>query len=322
MLRREDRRFLTGQGRYLDDMVFPGALHVQFVRSPHAHARFLGSGRIRPRDAGCRCGGNGAGPRPMDQSPPPGAAVEGLQPVTMETFPVDKVRFNGDLVACVVAETHRKLKTPRSKCLWTTRRCRPWSVPPMPCTPMRHGRWRPDQQPRLPSGVFRRRPERHFAGAHRVVEARFAQHRQTHAPLEPRGCCAIWDQGRAAPDDAHRQPGAPSLSHAPRRSARPVRDSGDGHLSRHRRRVRPEDRPVPRRTDRRRPVPRAQPAGAVARNRGENLLGLQPCPRADRPDTRGGRHRRAHHRTGDCHAWRISAPTASIPPTTWPASWR
>ena len=35
-----------------------------------------------------------------------------------------------------------------------------------------------------------------FASASRVVEARFAQHRQTHAPLEPRGCVAEWDAGR------------------------------------------------------------------------------------------------------------------------------
>jgi aerobic carbon-monoxide dehydrogenase large subunit len=38
LLRREDYRFVTGQGRYLDDIVFPGCL-PHFVRSPHAHAR-------------------------------------------------------------------------------------------------------------------------------------------------------------------------------------------------------------------------------------------------------------------------------------------
>ena len=39
-------------------------------------------------------------------------------------------------------------------------------------------------------------PERRFAEAFRVVEARFAQGRQTHAPLEARSCCAVWDPGR------------------------------------------------------------------------------------------------------------------------------
>ncbi len=40
--RREDRRFLTGQGRYVDDLRLPALLHAAIVRSPHAHARILG----------------------------------------------------------------------------------------------------------------------------------------------------------------------------------------------------------------------------------------------------------------------------------------
>ena len=37
--RREDARFITGRGRYLDDIEVPGALWAAFIRSPHAHAR-------------------------------------------------------------------------------------------------------------------------------------------------------------------------------------------------------------------------------------------------------------------------------------------
>ena len=40
VLRREDRRFLTGRGQYVSDIVLEGELHCAFVRSPHAHARF------------------------------------------------------------------------------------------------------------------------------------------------------------------------------------------------------------------------------------------------------------------------------------------
>jgi carbon-monoxide dehydrogenase large subunit len=36
--RKEDKRFITGAGRYVDDMVVPGMRHAAFVRSPHAHA--------------------------------------------------------------------------------------------------------------------------------------------------------------------------------------------------------------------------------------------------------------------------------------------
>ncbi|SHK41831.1 carbon-monoxide dehydrogenase large subunit [Roseomonas rosea] len=39
--RREDRRFLTGRGRYVADLERPGMLHAFFLRSPHAHARLL-----------------------------------------------------------------------------------------------------------------------------------------------------------------------------------------------------------------------------------------------------------------------------------------
>jgi carbon-monoxide dehydrogenase large subunit len=39
MKRREDPRLLTGAGRYVDDLMPPGCLHVVFVRSPHGHAR-------------------------------------------------------------------------------------------------------------------------------------------------------------------------------------------------------------------------------------------------------------------------------------------
>ncbi len=40
--RKEDKRFITGKGRYTDDMVVPGMKHAAFVRSPHAHAAIKG----------------------------------------------------------------------------------------------------------------------------------------------------------------------------------------------------------------------------------------------------------------------------------------
>jgi len=39
--RREDRRFLTGCGRYVHDIVRPRQLHAVFLRSPHAHAEIV-----------------------------------------------------------------------------------------------------------------------------------------------------------------------------------------------------------------------------------------------------------------------------------------
>ncbi|MEM8838043.1 MAG: xanthine dehydrogenase family protein molybdopterin-binding subunit [Pseudomonadota bacterium] len=41
-VRKEDKRFITGRGRYTDDINLPGQLYANFVRSPHAHARVNG----------------------------------------------------------------------------------------------------------------------------------------------------------------------------------------------------------------------------------------------------------------------------------------
>ena len=48
VLRKEDRRFITGRGRYVDDMSVPGMKYAAFVRSPMARGRIL---EIDTRDA-------------------------------------------------------------------------------------------------------------------------------------------------------------------------------------------------------------------------------------------------------------------------------
>src|SRR5947208_1454519 len=49
----EDRRFLTGHGHYLDDIVRPRQAYAVMLRSPHAHAR------IRALDVGGAVGAPG-----------------------------------------------------------------------------------------------------------------------------------------------------------------------------------------------------------------------------------------------------------------------
>src|SRR4029078_1542320 len=39
VVRKEDRRFITGKGRYVDDFKVVGLTYAQFIRSPHAHAK-------------------------------------------------------------------------------------------------------------------------------------------------------------------------------------------------------------------------------------------------------------------------------------------
>ena len=39
--RKEDPRFIRGQGTYVDDVQLPGMLYLDIVRSPYAHARIV-----------------------------------------------------------------------------------------------------------------------------------------------------------------------------------------------------------------------------------------------------------------------------------------
>jgi carbon-monoxide dehydrogenase large subunit len=110
--RREDIRFLTGQGRYLDDLAFDNVGHAVVLRSPHAHARIerieTGAARALPGVLALLTASE--------------AREDGLSPllpavtantVTGEDFafapqPVlaeHKVRYAGEPVALIVAES-------------------------------------------------------------------------------------------------------------------------------------------------------------------------------------------------------------------------
>src|SRR5688500_3859337 len=106
LARNEDQRFLTGHGRYGDDIEVPGAVHACFVRSPHPHARIISiKTEIASRSKGVIAIYTGQDfaqwTLPLRMAPP----IEGLQPVELTTLPIDKVRFHGDPVACVIAES-------------------------------------------------------------------------------------------------------------------------------------------------------------------------------------------------------------------------
>ena len=55
VVRKEDSNFVTGKGRYVDDIKLLGMTHAHFVRSPHAHAKVKGIESLgRDEDAGHR----------------------------------------------------------------------------------------------------------------------------------------------------------------------------------------------------------------------------------------------------------------------------
>jgi xanthine dehydrogenase molybdopterin-binding subunit B len=118
--RREDARFLTGAGKYADDMSLPGQVYAYVVRSPHAHARILGFG----------VGPAAGAPGVFAVLTGTDAAADGLQPIPQRPVPANphevplksrdgapfliaphpvlalgKTRYVGEPVAVVVAET-------------------------------------------------------------------------------------------------------------------------------------------------------------------------------------------------------------------------
>ena len=98
--RKEDRRLVTGHGRYVSDLDLPRMRHAAFLRSPHGHARITGVDTSAARDAGYRVftGADFAGIALRAQSELP-SYVETSQPV----IALEKVRFAGETVAAVVA---------------------------------------------------------------------------------------------------------------------------------------------------------------------------------------------------------------------------
>ena len=196
--RREDYRFLTGQGRYLDDIVVPGALHAHFVRSPHAHARLVAidvtAARAAPGVVAVVTGHDLAAWTTSARMAPP---IEGLHPVEFPTLPIDKVRFAGDPVVCIVA-TDRYLAEDAAELVVID-----YDVLD-PVADLAHAlaAGAPLVDEALSSNLISQQffsagePARRFSEAETIVEAAFHQHRQTHAPIETRGCCAVWDQGR------------------------------------------------------------------------------------------------------------------------------
>ena len=117
--RKEDFRLLTGRGSFGDDLVFPGLSHAVFIRSPYAHARI---GAVDKRAAlaapgvlavltGADYSAAGLGPIPHNPglSAPPDVQARPRRgpPIATRHYPLpaDKVRFVGEPVALVVAET-------------------------------------------------------------------------------------------------------------------------------------------------------------------------------------------------------------------------
>ena len=200
--RREDDRFLKGGGAYLDDLTFDSLAHAVFVRSPHPHAVIIDIDTITARRA----------PGVLAVLTIADADADGLQPMrpgveanvqTGEKFAFmpqpllarDKVRFVGEPVALVVAETRAQAMdaaelvsvgyaplpavTSHEAAQEAGAPVIADAVPGNLCLDWRHGN---------AAAV-----DAAFAAAAHVVTHRFVNHRIVTNPMEPRGVVGSFD---------------------------------------------------------------------------------------------------------------------------------
>jgi aerobic carbon-monoxide dehydrogenase large subunit len=192
----EDPRLLKGGGRYVGDMVLPGMVFGQVLRSPHAHARIRSIDVSRAKAAsgvlavliGADWQASGWADLPV-----PGGLKRRDGSVFRPPYPAlvkDRVRFVGDYVAFVVAESpHQALDAAELIAV---------DYEPLPAcvsTAAATAKGAPRVWDECPDNIGfvqlfgdKAATESGLARADHVVRHRFVVNRVTAASMEPRGC--------------------------------------------------------------------------------------------------------------------------------------
>ncbi|HET6954423.1 MAG TPA: xanthine dehydrogenase family protein molybdopterin-binding subunit [Acidimicrobiales bacterium] len=196
--RHEDARFLTGRGRYIDDIVVPGTLHAAFVRSDVAR------GRITALDTSAAAGMPGVvavltgaelGPLLHDHKvddEPPG------RDRPFRLFAEGDMRYVGEPIAMVIADS-RYLAEDALEAVVVDVDIEEPTIDPVrsldASAPVVH--------PDMTSNVYNEVPAAEnpelaavLASAPVVMTETFRQHRYATVPMETRGLLASWDAHR------------------------------------------------------------------------------------------------------------------------------
>ncbi len=197
--RSEDPRILTGGGRYVDDVRLPGMLHAAFVRSPLAHAAVLdvdvSAARALPGVVAVLTGTDLEavtipGPDPLL------AMMGGGGPMPeYSLLATDKVRFVGDPVAVVIAES-RYIAEDGCDLIEVSYE----DLPPVASAAVALDAGSPPLFANLGNNIVGPHKRNEFgdvagtfASADRVAEFRIDVHRHQNVPMEGRGCVASPD---------------------------------------------------------------------------------------------------------------------------------
>jgi aerobic carbon-monoxide dehydrogenase large subunit len=192
----EDPRLLKGGGRYVGDMVLPGMVFGQVLRSPHAHARIrsidVSRAKAAPGVLAVLIGADWQASGWADL-PVPGGLKRRDGSVFRPPYPAlvkDRVRFVGDYVAFVVAESpHQALDAAELIAV---------DYEPLPAcvsTAAATAKGAPRVWDECPDNIGfvqlfgdKAATESGLARADHVVRHRFVVNRVTAASMEPRGC--------------------------------------------------------------------------------------------------------------------------------------
>jgi carbon-monoxide dehydrogenase large subunit len=192
----EDRRFLTGRGRYVDDLHLEGALSFAVVRSVHAHARIVAVDATWLKDAEAIAGVFTLDDLPELRGalPPPAVAAVNLKDYRQSALADGVVRFAGEPIAVVVATSPYRAADGAAEV----------SVEYEPLAaaidseqavaagaPLVHAAWGTNVGATV--GLAFGDVDAALASADLVITRRFSFGRMSATPLEPRAVAARWD---------------------------------------------------------------------------------------------------------------------------------
>ena len=205
LLRREDRRLLTGQGQFIADLVLPRMLHAVLVRSPVAHARIRSVDLSRTSTApGVVLALNGTDllqllpPVPEGQISMPSKWTSVVQHKFLNPqqplLAHDKVRHVGEAMAIVVAESRDQAEDAAERVTWDLEEV-PAVVDPeaalRPDSPIVHDRFQTNLIGTF--SVGRGNVDAALAQALHRLQRRFYHHRYAAVPMECRGVVSAYD---------------------------------------------------------------------------------------------------------------------------------
>jgi aerobic carbon-monoxide dehydrogenase large subunit len=191
--RKEDPRFLKGEGRYVDNMPLEDALHLTYVRSPVAHARITGidvsEARALPGTQVFTADDIELGSNPL----PPFLGVD--ERMHRPFVAKDTVRFAGDIVACILTDT-RAAGADAAELVYVD-----YEDLPVVTDPREAVKDEVVLFPDVGTNVCIKRPPEHsdealFDGCEATVEGTLVSQRLAASPLEPRASAAKFEDGK------------------------------------------------------------------------------------------------------------------------------